>query len=484
MSNWITYDTTGGTGNTIITITAATSEELQARLTTLRGETTIQHKTADVNIMQKRFYPYDYIIANPDNVAFDQSSRSKTIEVEASIDWGVCDILYEKDSNTQPDTGCSANTLMNIVLEISSANTAYNVFGGNNTAYPCYIDGNLVLPTDSAYPLPGINGYTFNMTFDTDGLHFLIIDFSRPYKKKQVGGPYSLAWEEVNPEDITKIDIVFPGYTPITSNPTPIWYSAFYPNILLEKPNTASSYRGFSNARIMLFDCGFPSPDYISFGNCNREIVSAVNFPDGLTVLPNDFFSANRSVYRSSIPGHGSLYAFSNAVNLNDVVLPDTLKIIEERAFYNCTSLTSITLPDSVEYIGDGAFANTGLQGELLLPLNLRKVGNIGYFATPNFTNNPSREYFATGVTSITFSPCLKELSYDTFKGFPNLTDIYFPGYAAPTVDQPFEGLLPSGFVHYPAYAVNLYGNLMDKFPDSWIFINDITDDWTWQIGL
>lgn len=482
MSNWITYNITGGTGNTTITITAATSEELQARLTTLRGETTFQHKTADVNIMQKRYYPYDYIIADPDNISFTPTTLFANSTVEASIDWAVCDITYEKDTNIQPDTGCSSNTIMQIVLEIPSANTSYNIFGGNNTAYPYRIDsGNWVLPTDSEYPLPVLNKYNCSLSFDTTGDHSFDMDFSRPYKKTQYGiSTYS--WEETSLDNITNIDILFPK--PTSANPI-YWKYVFYPNILVSKPNKAGTFEGFSNARIMEFDCGFPNPDYISFNDCSREIMESVTFSSGVTTIPGDFFSNNVSTGgHTSYPGHGSMYVMSEAYYLTNVNLPNALKNIERRAFYNCTSLTSITLPDSVEYIGDGAFANTGLQGQLRLPLNLRKVGNIGYYATPNYTNRPSVEYFATGVTSIVFSPYVRELSYDTFKGFPNLTDIYFPCYSAPTIDQAFEGLPASGTVHYPEYAVNLYGNLREKFPSGWDFIMDITSNWEWQIGL
>ena len=43
---------------------------------------------------------------------------------------------------------------------------------------------------------------------------------------------------------------------------------------------------------------------------------------------------------------------FEGGNKIKTVILPDTLKEIEEYAFYNCTSVESMTLPDELEVIG------------------------------------------------------------------------------------------------------------------------------------
>lgn len=50
--------------------------------------------------------------------------------------------------------------------------------------------------------------------------------------------------------------------------------------------------------------------------------------------------------------------ALSNLNWVEEVVLPDSLKFIEEFAFYNMSSLRKITIPESLESIGGGAFIN------------------------------------------------------------------------------------------------------------------------------
>lgn len=50
--------------------------------------------------------------------------------------------------------------------------------------------------------------------------------------------------------------------------------------------------------------------------------------------------------------------ALSNLNWVEEVVLPDSLKFIEEFAFYNMSSLRKVTIPESLESIGGGAFIN------------------------------------------------------------------------------------------------------------------------------
>jgi hypothetical protein len=51
-------------------------------------------------------------------------------------------------------------------------------------------------------------------------------------------------------------------------------------------------------------------------------------------------------------------YAFEDCSSLTSIVIPNSVKSIEEAAFANCTSLTSIVIPNSVKSIEDDAFNN------------------------------------------------------------------------------------------------------------------------------
>lgn len=52
-------------------------------------------------------------------------------------------------------------------------------------------------------------------------------------------------------------------------------------------------------------------------------------------------------------------YAFYNCLNLEEIILPDTVTYIGRYAFYNCALLDRIDIPAAVEFIGQSAFYGT-----------------------------------------------------------------------------------------------------------------------------
>ena len=51
---------------------------------------------------------------------------------------------------------------------------------------------------------------------------------------------------------------------------------------------------------------------------------------------------------------------FYNAV-IESIILPSTLKRIEEQTFGSCKNLKNINIPDGVEYIGKKCFLDSGV---------------------------------------------------------------------------------------------------------------------------
>ncbi len=100
-----------------------------------------------------------------------------------------------------------------------------------------------------------------------------------------------------------------------------------------------------------------------------------------------DFFSYNNfgqsvSVSYTVAPQTTAIAAgaFRRCQNLTQIILPDSLQIIEERAFYNCENLKSIKLPAGLTKIGDNAFKGTNI-ADFELPASLTEIG-AGAFDT------------------------------------------------------------------------------------------------------
>ena len=85
---------------------------------------------------------------------------------------------------------------------------------------------------------------------------------------------------------------------------------------------------------------------------------------------------------------------------LEEIVLPSTLRRIGENAFSGCRSLRSITLPDGVTEIGDNAFTSCGKLSVLTIPDSVTRIGT-GAFAGCSFTTF----HIPASVTEIGWRP-------------------------------------------------------------------------------
>lgn len=71
--------------------------------------------------------------------------------------------------------------------------------------------------------------------------------------------------------------------------------------------------------------------------------------------------------------------AFYKCYDLTDVTLPDSLKVIEEKAFFR-TNLKSLDLPESLEFIGKDAFAFNYDIKEVTVPASVKQIDEYAFF--------------------------------------------------------------------------------------------------------
>lgn len=66
---------------------------------------------------------------------------------------------------------------------------------------------------------------------------------------------------------------------------------------------------------------------------------------------------------------------FENNKYIKSVVIPDTVKYIDDESFYGCTALESVTFGNGVEEIDDYAFENCTSLSKVYIPVSVKKIG-------------------------------------------------------------------------------------------------------------
>ena len=87
-----------------------------------------------------------------------------------------------------------------------------------------------------------------------------------------------------------------------------------------------------------------------------------------------------------------------------NVVIPQSVKHIGEKAFYYCRRLTSITIPNSVVSIGDNAFYNCSGLTSVTIPNSVTTIGRNAF-------------YNCSGLTSVSIPNSVRSIGESAFYG-------------------------------------------------------------------
>lgn len=121
--------------------------------------------------------------------------------------------------------------------------------------------------------------------------------------------------------------------------------------------------------------------------------------------------------------------------DLTEIVLPDTIKIIDAGAFYGCIFLNKINIPENLEYIGEEAFAYCSSLKEISINspqinvsqyafYNCWKLKNVN-LNVKSIDNNAFQN--CTSLKNLILSDNIKKIGFEAFYNCSSLENISLP---------------------------------------------------------
>lgn len=157
-------------------------------------------------------------------------------------------------------------------------------------------------------------------------------------------------------------------------------------------------------------------------------------------------------------------YAFAGGLYIDEVELPDTLRIIGDFAFDGCY-LNSLYLPDSVTFIGNHAFENNDIS-ELKLSSSLEEIGEYAFSGLrAESLELPSgvktigyRAFDSSYMKSANLPKSLSKIGDGVFSGCHNMEALYF--------DCPISALEDSSIRYYDLFepSADYYGDRLEIY--------------------
>ncbi len=142
-------------------------------------------------------------------------------------------------------------------------------------------------------------------------------------------------------------------------------------------------------------------------------------------------------------------YAFKNCVNLESIIMPNSLISIGDYSFFNCKKLYEVNIPNNVNRIGCWAFFNCSNLREVYFPNHILSIGEYAFskcsklkeINVPTNIHSISDGAFCdcTSLIKITLPDSIVFLGYCLFEGCSSLKRINIP---KDSMDK-FKKLLP-----------------------------------------
>jgi len=151
------------------------------------------------------------------------------------------------------------------------------------------------------------------------------------------------------------------------------------PNDLVELEEEA--FYNCSSLESIEFPQGITSIPSCLFYGCTS--LKAVDFNDEITVIDNSAFYNCNSLRNIVLPEKlitiGSS-AFYNCASFTDIIIPNSVTVIGASAFSGCTNVTTLNFGKSVTEIGAYSFSNLHNLQQLIVPDNVQLIENSAFY--------------------------------------------------------------------------------------------------------
>lgn len=147
-------------------------------------------------------------------------------------------------------------------------------------------------------------------------------------------------------------------------------------------------------------------------------------------IVPSSMKMLNRNTFR----GCG---------NLKNVTLPEGITSIGAACFYDCSSLSDIQIPNTVTSIGSSAFQNCESLTSLIMPNSIMEIGYSSFYNCWN-------------LSTLVLSSNLKEIPYNSFEYCANLRSITIPDGVTKIEGSAFYGCKSLTNVNIPSSVTDI----------------------------